>query len=223
MAGGVLAPRPFPAETSRFDTNRLGIYADGLRLEWELKGDRAELFDPHGDPLESEDLAAQKPEAVQNLQAELEAAIGHPWEARVAGVVKTPGVILKGGRSQELRVQPGDCFAVVPPDAPVQLLAEGNKGGRWSQVGKEPPPAEGAGLYLHRSGTAARVDLDAETLKALEALGYVQDEGPAPAAPPESPGAAPAAAPSPATPGPDGSAAASAGGRSALCPAVPPP
>ena len=178
MAGAEAPSRGFSAETTRFKTNRLGYYADGLRLEWDLKADRAELFDPHADPKEATDLADARPEDVRKLQQALAAELGTPWKATSAGKILTKGRILKEGRwVKSLQVQPGDEFLVLPYDAGVSMTVGGTRFGPWKAVGGDRP---GAGCPLQYSGGGAigSVSMDDSDLALLETLGYItEDEG----------------------------------------------
>ena len=174
-----LRARPFPAETTRFKTNRLGLYEDGLRLEWDLKSDQVELFDPHADPKEATDLAASRPEDVKRLQGRLEALHGMPWEASAEGHVSAgKGRILAGGVQSRLAVTPGDRFTVLPFDAPVKFRAVGAGEdamvGPWKANGGAHPGDTDPLRYSGTGGGAAQ-QLSAEECAALVAMGYMQD------------------------------------------------
>ena len=178
MAGQAAPDRPFPAETGRFRTNRIGLYEGGLRLEWDLVSDRAELFEPATDPDEATDLAASRPGDVARLQARLLDLAGRPWVAHQDGTVLTSGsgrALLSGPRRNQL-VSAGDRFQVLPLDAEVQFQVPGQgKLGPWAALGA--PPPVGMPLSLDAGvGGPAGVHLDEQTRQALEALGYVQGE-----------------------------------------------
>jgi len=178
MAGAEAPSRGFSAETTRFKTNRLGYYADGLRLEWDLKGNKAELFDPHADPKEATDLAASRPDDVIKLQKALAAELGTPWKATAAGKIETKGRILKDGkRLKMLRVEPGDEFQVLPYDAGVFMTVEGTRYGPWKSIGGD-RPGEGCPLVHSGGGATGSVSMDDGDLALLETLGYItEDEG----------------------------------------------
>jgi arylsulfatase len=178
MAGAESPRRGFSAETTRFKTNRLAYYADGLRLEWDLKGNKAELFDPHADPKEANDLAASRPDDVLKLQKALAADLGTPWKATMAGKIETKGRILKDGkRLKMLRVQPGDEFQVLPYDAGVFMTVEGTRYGPWKSIGGD-RPGEGCPLRFSGGGATGSVAMDDGDLALLETLGYItEDEG----------------------------------------------
>lgn len=170
-----LAGRPFPAETTRFKTNRLGLYEAGLRLEWDLESGRSWLYDPHADPKEERDLSADRPEDVARMQGRLEALHGMPWEAVTAGAVSTDGVLLQGGRQSALQVEPGGRFLALPFDAAVRFTpAGGAQQGPYKANGGEHPGAD-AGLRYQGGAAGAATVMDAETCKALAALGYIQE------------------------------------------------
>jgi hypothetical protein len=171
--GTAPGPRRLLSETSRFDTNRIGLLSGALRLEWELDSGRAELFDVVADPQELHDLAAHLPRSVSALEREAVAAMGRPWEARTAGTVRTSGAILHDGRaSPTLVVAAGMRFQVLPVDADVWHGEQGP----WRAVGGTPPgPHDPLAVSVegNRPGT---VRLDAAAKQRLEALGYVQED-----------------------------------------------
>lgn len=183
MAGQAPPARPFPAETSRFKTSRIALYEEGLRLEWDLVADKAELFEPAADPDEATDLAAARPGDVARLQARLLELAGRPWTATQDGTVLTSGsgrVLVSGPRRSQL-VSAGDRFQVLPLDAELRFQVPGQgKLGPWSALGQR-PPAQAPLTFAADSAGPTGVHLDEATRQALEALGYVQgDEGDAP-------------------------------------------
>jgi arylsulfatase A-like enzyme len=214
LGGTPLPVRPFTAETTRFKTNRVGLYENGLRLEWDVKSNTAELFDPHTDPREEHDLASAKSAELRALQTRLLEVLGEPWEVRRDGKVRTGGVIFKDGRrwGNKAVVRPGDTFLVLPYDAPVKMVVDGETLGPWAGVGGASPDAEAPLAW--KGTTAGGVEIDDEQAKMLEALGYMKgsddDEEPAPEedeadttdgeAPPDGAAAPEAAAPEAAAP-----------------------
>ncbi len=174
LASPPTTSRAFSAETTRFATNRVGLLEGGLRLDWDLKANRRELYAPAADPAETVDLSKRRPADVARLSARLEDVLGQPWVARRAGLVTSDGVILKDGRRSTLRVQAGDRFIVLPYDAEVWVTVGDAVEGPWDPSDGRTPP-EGAGLEYVRETSSAGVDLDEETRRALESLGYMQD------------------------------------------------
>ncbi len=174
------ASRVFPAETTRFKTNRLGLYADGLRIEWDLKTGRIELFDPHVDTKEAIDLAEARPEDLATITAALEESQGAPWEAVAGGVATVEkGVFLKEGLHRgTLVLNPGERFTVLPWDAPFTYRSGDAEIGPFQAVGGKRPGASQALKYVG-GGNAGKQELDAATRAALEALGYMQSDEPA--------------------------------------------
>ena len=170
-----LASRPFPAETTRFKTNRLGLYEGGLRLEWDLKSGETWLYDPHADPKEATDLSDARPDDVKRLQDRLEVLHGLPWEATAPGRVESAGVLLRQGRRGVLMVSPGDRFTALPFDADVRFQpSTGPTQGPWKANGGE-RPADGAGLVYRGAGGGAAGEMSREECEALVAMGYMQD------------------------------------------------
>ncbi|MCB9743378.1 MAG: sulfatase [Alphaproteobacteria bacterium] len=168
IAGEALAPRVFTADTSRFDTNRIGAWDEGLRLDWDLTEDRLALY---ADPEEREDVSATRPEDVQRLAAAALAPWGPNWEAQ-AGAVRTSGALLVEGehRGRAVELTEATPLTILPVDAAV----EHGEAGPWSLVG-EPPPAD-APLRPLQARALTPVTLSPEERARLEALGYLQPE-----------------------------------------------
>ena len=197
MNGGSLPNRVLLAETTRFDTNRVGIYGDGMRLEWDLKARTEEVFDLSSDSTESTDMSASRVADVQKLKRALIAVLGTPWEATQAGTVKAshpgkkksiPGTFLVLGDEAgvapqdqkvtltrgSLKVKAGDRFLVLPYDDQVSFTPTGGRShGPWQFEGGS-RPGEGDLLRLHASGGTGSSDLDSDQQEALEALGYMK-------------------------------------------------
>lgn len=189
VMGGQPAPtRAFTAQTSRFETNRVGLFADGLRLEWDLKANRVELFDLDDDPTESRDLSRRRPADVARLQRALVEALGSPWRARRAGTVssrKSGRVLTVDDRGVRAGVRSavtaGQAFQVLPYDAPLWFSGKDGAGaggvqGPWKALGGALPGADAPVEYQPSLGGPRDVALDDATREALEALGYMQEE-----------------------------------------------
>lgn len=178
MAGTeALEERPFPAETTRFKTNRLALYQDGLRLEWDLKSNKAELFEPAGDPRELTDLAPVRPDELARMKRALTDLLGAPWEARAAGTVKPEEAVVlhEGTRLGSMAVAEGTDFLVLPYDASVRFeTPEGEALGPFAAQGSVKRPGEGDPLRVDLGSTTGDVALDDEMRAALEAIGYMQ-------------------------------------------------
>jgi arylsulfatase A-like enzyme len=176
--GGPLPPadRPFPAETTRFKTNRLGLRSGDLRLEWDLAANAAELFDLAADPAERTDLAAARPDDVRRLQDTLIGLHGAPWTASAAGDVAVDGgVVLRVTPAARAAVSAGEGFATLPWDAPVRFFAPGAPpAGPAQPVGGAVP----AGFPLTWSGGSSGLahEVDDATRAMLEAIGYEDAE-----------------------------------------------
>jgi len=168
-----LPDRAFLAGTSRFDTNRLSVWEDGLRMEWDLKARRAELF---ADAPESKNVAPQQRQDVVRLKSRVTDLLGAPWEA-APGTVATDGTILAEGRILRtpltVKAEQGAHFAVVPADAEVRH----DDAGPYRAAGGPLPPEDGA---LRFTGVARGADmtLSDEDRELLEQLGYMQGEEP---------------------------------------------
>jgi len=177
MGGASIPDRPFPAETFRFKTRRISLYEKGMRIEWDVRRDRRELFAADADRLEVTDLAQLQPADLATLAKRAEEVFGKPWVANASGVVvPKKGAVLSNGAHKRGRVEPGQTFQVLPYDAKVRFkVPRSGEGvqGPWRSTAR--PPA-GAPLSYKAEVKTAGVTLDEETRKKLEALGYVQSD-----------------------------------------------
>lgn len=193
MEGKPLPDRVLTAETTRFETNRLSIYADGLRLEWDLKNRKKELFDPHGDPNEQTDVLKTRQADRLTIEKKLLEALGTPWQVNQPGKLVAKHIGKKKGKKTALSgailmetedkglqvkgstpVEPGQKFAILPYDAEVIFQDENGKElGVWQAIGDNCPDGTGP-LTLTSCGTAGASDISAEQKAQLEALGYIE-------------------------------------------------
>jgi len=171
-----LPARPMLAETSRFKTNRLSLLEDGYRVEWDLKSNQVELFESDQDMKETQNIAKDNPLIVKALQDRLEELLGQPWEATESGsVTLSDAVLLKNGRrASTIPVEKGELFQVLPYDAEVFFTdRNGLKIGPWQLVGGE---SRADGALKVQPQSAQKVELDEQTRKNLEKLGYIQKD-----------------------------------------------
>ena len=173
LAGAALPERAFLAETSRFDSNRIGLYDGGLRLEWDLGGGHQELYDAVADPAEKQDVRVDRPQDLAAVIDHTLAQVGQPWTALRAGLVETDGQILPGG-ARQAQVTAGQTFAVLPVDAKVWFREDAGRRGPWARVGGA-APKDGDPLKVAAAGGAGSATLTEAQRQALEALGYVQE------------------------------------------------
>ncbi len=166
--------RRFLAETSRFSTQRAGLWQEGYRVDIDAAGGTRELYHSQQDPHEQREIARQEAERVSRLEATLWQQLGAPWECGQAGRVSVrQGHIVQGALgSRALDCQVGERFAVFPLDAEIR-----HSGADTRYRAGESLPEPGAPLAWH--GAEARaVQLSPEQRAQLEALGYIQgDEG----------------------------------------------
>ena len=183
VLGGEAPPaRTFLGETTRFKTNRLSYLSGDLRLEWDVKANRLELFAPLEDPAESRDLSSERPDDVQRLRAELIAELGVDWEATEAVRVTVKGnkdknafLFTANTRRSSASFQPGAQFLVLPYDADVSAERTGEEAvGPWRAAGGA-VPGEGDPLRLLRTTEADVQTMDREECLKLRALGYMGD------------------------------------------------
>lgn len=173
--------RIFLGETTRFKTNRLSLLSGGLRLEWDVKANSLELFDPSADPRELSNLAAERPADVRRMQRELVEALGVDWEVNTAVRVtlqdnkdKNAFMLTSNGRRTMAPLEPGARFLVLPYDADVVAVQEGVTKGPWRAAGGA-VPGDGDVLTLIRSAQTDEQVLTPEECAQLQALGYITD------------------------------------------------
>ncbi len=164
-----LPERPFLSGTSRFDTNRLGLWEGGLRLDWDLGRREVALY---ADDAERTDVSRDRPEDVRRLKRRTTELLGQPWEAR-EGTVRSEGVLLADGAilRSPLRITEPLRFTVIPEDAELRY----NGAGPWRAAGG-PLPGEGEGLRFHGAARGADLELSDADRELLEQLGYMQGE-----------------------------------------------
>ncbi len=167
---GVTPPvRPLICDTSRFSTNRIGLYEDGLRLDWDLKNKKVALY---ADPLEEYDVASDRPDDVARLKQALTEQLGAPWQLQ-QGRLRTEGVALSEGARERPIVRADQeplSFAVVPVDADVYVHGRGP----WRAAGGALPGSDDPIVYIGPG--AESVELSAADRARLRALGYVQED-----------------------------------------------
>jgi len=161
--------RPFVASTSRFKTNRVGLWEAGERLDWDLKARRAALY---ADPLDATDLAKTHRDDVAAKKKRLMAILGEPWEADPGVVKVVGGVIVRDGALQRgpMKVTATRRFAVIPP--PAAITHDG--AGPWRVAGSA-LPREGAAVRYDGARGGAGVEMSDEEAERLKALGYIQE------------------------------------------------
>jgi arylsulfatase A-like enzyme len=172
---GVEVPkRAFPAETFRFKTRRISLYENGKRIEWDLRKRKVELFDSDVDVMEVNDIAKTDKDSARALKRRAEEVFGQPWEATADGTVQvTKGVVLSKGARSKRKVKAGQKFQVLPYDAKTRFTAQGSDQavGPWRSTS---PPHEGEPLKYNAEAKTAGIELDEQTKKMLESLGYMQ-------------------------------------------------
>lgn len=169
LRGESLPERAFLADTSRFKSNRLGLFWRGLRLDWDLVTNALALY---ADPLEKTNVAPEHPDEVARLRAELVRQYGLSWEAD-AGIYSTKGAFIDadGRLPNPLHLTAPRRFATVPVDARVFP-----KAGEPFRAAGGPLPPPGAPLRYTGGSAASESGLSEADRAALEALGYIQGE-----------------------------------------------
>ncbi len=163
--GEALPARTFVGDTSRFKTNRIGLWLGGQRVDWNAKAD---VWGLYADPAEATDMSAERPEELVRLRDDLGKALPTPWVAG-PGELRTSGRLVIDGVAQGKKavLEAEQAFAVVPVDARVWHGEQGP----WSL--RKPPPEE-APVRLRGPSTGGAT-LSAEDRARLEALGYIQE------------------------------------------------
>lgn len=105
VLGEDIPARDLISDTSRFDTNKLGLYRAGQRLDWDLAAGTRTLY------LDAAETRVAS-EGVEVFEAALLQALPKGYQAD--GAVKTEGWM------HPAAPETGDFFALVPSDAPVE-------------------------------------------------------------------------------------------------------
>ncbi len=177
-------PRTPPARiasTSRFKTHRLRYAEPPWDLYVDLRSGEMGLCKAADDPGCLRDRAGEHPEVVRFMDDRLYPMLGTPWVSTQPLRLETDGTFVSGGRLRpgHLSVEPGQPFALLPPDAALRWTAGGEVGGiRGGPVSAAGGPLPAAGDPVRYTGPpmhALRQDLAAEERDALEALGYVHE------------------------------------------------
>ncbi len=161
--------RPFFSETSRFQSNKLGI-VDGpanaaTACVVDLAADQREQFDLAADPRE------KTPSAVRcdPLEKRIYDHLGEPWTIPL-GALTTPGALFQRGLRLGGVAGPG-AFGLWPPDAALTVTLDGVGYPPVSgTLGFVPGPLQWSGVQ-----TAEPRALTADLKAQLEALGYSGD------------------------------------------------
>ena len=162
--------RGFLAETSRFTTQRIGLWEDDWRLDIDASDGGRELYHGAEDPWERSDLHNAAETRSTHLEASLWQRLGAPWTCVQPGTVRArEGHIVDSGNLRDSMVcQPGARFAVYPIDAELSHSAEPT---RYRAGGRVP----GADAALAWQGAQSEpVVLTPAERGQLEALGYIQ-------------------------------------------------
>ncbi len=160
---GPVPDRDFWPETSRFDSNKLGLISgpsnSGSAAILDLAANTSERFDLKGDPRE------RKPMPLRNEAAAIARHLGEPWTLP-AGVLTSTAALFSSGAQVERLVGPA-TFGMWPPDG--TMTVDGAETGASAPVWSGAPP------------TVPHL-LTADVKAELEALGYSEgaDEPPAP-------------------------------------------
>jgi arylsulfatase A-like enzyme len=165
------------ASTTRFRTLMYRWHRRPYDLIFDMNRYRYALYDLTQDPKATVDLSSQHVDVVRDLNQEMFAFLGQPWEAKAAGLLTTNGVFVVDGirQNQTLEVAAGQHFAVFPLEAKITLAdADGRTSGPWQILGGSPPPD--GDWALAWSGRPADVDLpelSEQEREHLRALGYL--------------------------------------------------
>ncbi len=165
--------RAYVSDTSRFSTNRLGLWLDGWRFDLDLASGTRALYRTREDPQEQRDLAAEEGEKATSLEQRLWRELGSPWEAREATTVTTRRgrLVLDGKPLQRKADLPaGARFQLAPVDTQLRLEDRAD----WYRAPATLPPADAALVWHGDQGR--NVDLTPRERSQLEALGYLQGD-----------------------------------------------
>ena len=117
----IIPQRDFYFETSRFHSNRLSIFSDGYRLEWDIPTDTTELFHQEIDLQEQNPLNEEQ--RVVDMKQKILTYVGTNWSVRQSGYVFTKkGYFFDGIQpTQDLSLKSGDSFQVLPFDSNIRF------------------------------------------------------------------------------------------------------
>ena len=129
---------------------------------------------------EAENLAKSEPERVKLLQQRAEELLGDGWLAKEPGTVSFSGAygLHQGRKSKKIEVQAGEAFQILPYDAQVFFVSQGDeqaKQGPFAQIGSSSLDQESS-LEVLGAQETTKVEIDEATSKMLEQLGYIQGD-----------------------------------------------
>ncbi len=151
--------RPMLAETSRFKTAKLSIEEGPMRLELDRAAQQERLYDHRTDSREKQDRAQRNPAQVAEMTARLLSLLGQPC-ALDAGSLRADGSLWIGAAWTPGVAGPAR-FGVYPPDAALSL---------------DGVPLSRTDARVRCDGAAPAFNVDAETNRQLELLGYIQED-----------------------------------------------
>lgn len=172
------------ADTSRFDSMVLRWHEWPYDLHIDVTHKMRALCNLEADPACATNIYRDNRGLGEELFGKLMGELGETWTANVAGSLEVAdGYIFSENvrRNQNLDVEAGDTFAVIPGDASVKIHVGDEVLGPWRPLGGSVP---GQGCPLSFSGryiTNASASLSAEEREYLISIGYLQpgeDEDP---------------------------------------------
>ncbi|HHO54660.1 MAG TPA: hypothetical protein ENK18_28235, partial [Deltaproteobacteria bacterium] len=172
------------ADTSRFDSLVLRWHEWPYDLHIDVTHKMRGLCNLESDPSCAINIYRDNREHGEEMFERLMGELGETWTANVQGSLEVvDGTIFSKNvrRNQNLDVEPGDTFAVIPGDASVKIHVGGEVLGPWRPLGGIVP---GEGCPLTFSGryiTNASASLSDEEREYLINIGYLQpgdDESP---------------------------------------------
>ncbi len=132
------------------------------------------LYDLSADPQARRDVLQDHLARARELNDDMYAWLGQPWEAVAAGTVQSDGLFVVDGQrqNQEMAVTAGRRFALFPPDARLTWRGpDGAESGPWQALGGELPSPDDPALRWHgpllESETRAPDELQQQRLRSL--------------------------------------------------------
>ncbi|MBX2798786.1 MAG: sulfatase [Myxococcales bacterium] len=166
------------AETSRFDSLVLRWHRWPFDLHVDMVRKSRSLCQLEVDPTCSSNVYKRHLSDAEDLFAEMMGHVGSPWRAEASGsvqVVDGIAFVETSRHNQQLELEAGEAFTVIPGDAEVSFGQEGGSSqGPWRPFGGIVPGAGCPLSYDGRFTVGNALVVSDEDKEMLEALGYLQ-------------------------------------------------
>lgn len=165
-------------ETSRFRTLKLRWHDPPYDLYVDVVRGGLKLCDLASDPKCTTDVAERHYDTAVAMEQAMWAWLGEPWQVVEPGTLESNGFFVVGGQVVEKRLvaKAGATFLVWPPDATLTWRGTTGRDAGPYRIDGGRKPGEGDPVrYVGDVPHGAPVTVLDHEMKALEALGYVQE------------------------------------------------